>query len=88
MMKAAAPSGEPCFFEVIASAAGMRRSLAIANSPRDAETAQPIATASMSNSTTSSSSRSIQVPPKPPALAGAPSANSGAPAAAVMLLRL
>ena len=49
--------------EVIASGAGIRRSRAMAKMPRDADTAQPMATASMSNSTTSSSSRSIQVPP-------------------------
>jgi hypothetical protein len=85
--KAAAPSGEPWRLEVMASAAGSRRSRAIAKMPRDADTAQPMATASMSNSTTSSSSRSIQVPPYPPAFADAPSANSGAAAAAVIVLR-
>ena len=74
--------------ETIASGAGILRSRAIAKMPREADTAQPMATASMSNSTTSSSSRSIQVPPYPPALLGAPSANSGAPAAAVSVLRL
>ena len=60
----------------------------MAKMPREADTAQPIATASMSKNTTSSSSRSIQVPPYPPAEAGAPSANSGAPAAAVSVFRL
>ena len=58
-----APSGVPCRRDTRASGAGIRRSRAIAKIPREADTAQPIATASMSNRTTSSSSRSIQTPP-------------------------
>ena len=78
-MKVAAPSGAPFRLEMAASAAGSRRSRPIAKMPREADTAQPMATANMSNNTTSSSSRLIQVPPYPPALAGAPSAKAARP---------
>jgi hypothetical protein len=79
-----APTGVSYLRDTDASAAGRRRSRAIANTPRVEATAAPTYTASMSRNTTTK--RAFSQKSEPDGLPGAPSANSGAPATSGLVI--